>query len=134
LIDDDVMAYQAARRQRLVQHHAKVLTEWPQPLGFELMKPQIDEWGQAIYGRWGGWLLGINEMIFNERLVLWNEAEGGTHAPNVPVYGWCYPKGNRAILALATFFPETMGEPLGYAKRALGERAAGERAADGGIP
>lgn len=116
------------QQEAKVRRYEKILANWSQPLGFELIPAVVDEYGQALFGQWGGWWLGINEMLVNERLVMWRQSDGGTEAPNVPVFGWCYPKGGLALMALMSFKPETMGEPLSFVKRAMGERLPGETA------
>lgn len=84
---------------------------------------ELDKWGSATIGYYGGWAVQINAMIFNDRLVL---AEPGIYGS--PCYGWCYPKGGAAHLAALAWDPETDGEPAGYKKAAIGGRQPGERA------
>lgn len=86
--------------------------------------PEVDGYGRITYGRWGGWFLDVCPMLFNDRLVL-------TPEDNTEVYdyGWCYPKGGAAYVALRAWDPATQGEPAGFI-RAVGadRRAAGETA------
>lgn len=89
--------------------------------------PETDDYGTVTIGRWGGYLVQILPMLFNDRLVLTPE-----DAPMSYDYGWCYPKGGAAFLAAAVWNPETEGEPKGFIKSiTTTPRAAGERADDG---
>lgn len=89
--------------------------------------PTVDAWGTVTIGRWGGWLVQVMPMIFNDRLVLTPEQFEGAFYD----YGWCYPKGGAAHLAALAWDPATEAEPTGYIK-AVGwrSRAAGEQASD----
>jgi hypothetical protein len=93
-----------------------------------LDEPEIDGWGRITYGRWGGYTLDVCPMLFNDRVVMTPEA-----FQDVYDYGWCFPKGGAAELALRVWDPATEAEPAGYIK-AVGNRrrAAGDTAADGG--
>jgi hypothetical protein len=79
----------------------------------EWMTPETDGYGRMTIGRWGGYFIDICPMLFNDRLVLTPE-----HDTDVYDYGWCYPKGNAAVLAAFDWDPETQAEPAGYIKRA----------------
>lgn len=92
-----------------------------------LDEPETDGYGTVTIGRWGGWLVQICPMIFNDRLVLTPE-----NAPDGYDYGWCYPKGPAALLAALAWDPGSEDEPIGYIKaihhgtpRRAGERAVG---------
>lgn len=94
-----------------------------------LDEPTTDEYGVLTIGHWGGYIVQIAPMIFNDRLVLTPQS-----CPALYDHGWCYDKGGAAYLAALVWNPETQGEPLGYKKRATpGLRKPGEtaRAADG---
>lgn len=93
-----------------------------------LDEPVTDEYGTVTIGRWGGWLVQIVPMIFNDRLVLTPEHDAWTYD-----YGWCYPKGGAARAAALLWNPQTEGEPPGYIK-AVGwqTRQAGQTTRDGG--
>lgn len=92
-----------------------------------LDEPTIGEYGVVTIGQWGGWLVQVMPMIFNDRLVLTPDwAEGAVYD-----YGWCYPKGAAHVAALG-WDPATEAEPPGYIK-AVGfrRREAGETAREG---
>lgn len=76
-----------------------------------LDEPTRDEYGTVTLGRWGGWLIQIMPMLFNDRLVLTPEG-----FPCVYDYGWCFPKGGAAHLAALAWNPATEAEPAGYIK------------------
>lgn len=88
--------------------------------------PEIDGYGTATIGQWGGWLLQIMPMIFNDRLVLTPKM-----APKVYDYGWCFPKGGAAWLAAAAWDLEAQAEPSGYIKAVRPGRRPGETAHEG---
>lgn len=92
-----------------------------------LDEPTTDGDGVLTIGQWGGWLVQIMPMLFNDRLVLTPASYVGA----VYDYGWCYPKGGAALAAALTWNPDTEGEPAGYVK-AVGwrTREAGERFGD----
>lgn len=86
--------------------------------------PMVDPYGVVTIGDWGGWLVQVTAMIFNDRLLL-----TPSYMPQVHDYGWCYPKGGAAYLAALAWDPMTQAEPVGYKKRAsMGVRQAGEQA------
>ena len=96
------------------------------PPWIEVIEPwATDDYGTVTIGRWGGWLVQVMPMIFNDRLVLTPEA----HADSVWDYGWCYPKGGAAHAAALVWNPAIEAEPVGYIK-AVGwrTRQAGETA------
>jgi hypothetical protein len=65
-------------------------------------------------GRWGGWLVQVMPVLYNDRLVLTPQA-----APDTAFdHGWCYPKGGAAVLAAAIWRPDRQGAPAGYLKQA----------------
>jgi hypothetical protein len=77
----------------------------------------------VVVGRWGGWLVAVMPMAYNDRLIL--AGDDGKYGYD---HGWCYPKGGAAALAARVWDPETQAEPPGYIKRATPiPRAAGER-------
>lgn len=88
--------------------------------------PTTDGYGTVTIGEWGGWLVQVVPMIFNDRLVLTPKT-----AQYVYDYGWCYDKGPAAYVAARAWNPETEGEPPGFKKAAAGGREAGQKAADG---
>lgn len=86
-------------------------------------QPTTDEYGTVSLGTWGGYLVQILPMIFNDRVVLTPES-----SPWGYDHGWCYERGV-ALLAVLAWDPETEAEPVGYKKRAtMGLRQAGEKA------
>lgn len=86
--------------------------------------PTVDGHGAVTIGRWGGYLVQILPMIFNDRLVLTPES-----FPYIYDHGWCYPKGGAAHLAALAWDPGTEAEPAGYKKRATpGGRQPGDAA------
>lgn len=87
----------------------------------------VDGYGTATVAKWGGYLVQVVPMIFNDRIVLTPEA-----TPYVYDYGWCYDKGPAAILAVRAWDPETEAEPPGYKKAVVTGRRAGEKAGDSG--
>lgn len=86
-----------------------------------LPEPVVDGYGTVTYGEWGGYLVQIVPMIFNDRVVLTPE-----DASDVYDYGWCYPKGGAAVLAMVAWNPETEAEPAGYIKAVVDGRRAGQ--------
>lgn len=76
-----------------------------------LAEPATDGYGTVTVGRWGGWLVQVCPMLFNDRLVLTPEA-----CPLVYDYGWCYPKGAAAFAAALVWDPAVEGEPAGFIK------------------
>lgn len=86
--------------------------------------PAIDRYGVVTFADWGGWLLQVMPMIFNDRLVL-----TPMHCLAVIDYGWCYPKGGAAYFAALVWDPANEGEPVGYIKAtAPWRRQSGEQA------
>jgi hypothetical protein len=96
-----------------------------------LDEPEVDGYGTVTLGRWGGWLVQICPMIFNDRLVLTPAVY-----PLIYDYGWCFPKGGAVYLAALAWNPATDGEPAGYIKAIHpGQpRQAGQTCALGGGP
>lgn len=87
---------------------------------------RIDKYGTVTLGVWGGYLVQVMPMLFNDRLVLTPERQPLFHD-----YGWCYDKGPAAVLAARVWDPQTQGEPVGFKKRVMGEmRSPGEHAGD----
>jgi hypothetical protein len=91
-----------------------------------LDEPTRDRYGTLTLtiAEWGGWWVQVMPMIFNDRVVLTPKA-----APMFIDYGWCYPKGAAALLAVRLWNPETEAEPVGYIKAVVKGRRPGERAA-----
>lgn len=90
----------------------------------EWLTPTADGYGTVTIGRWGGYLLQICPMIFNDRLVMTPES-----CQYVYDHGWCFQKGGAAALAALAWDPETEAEPVGYIRRVnLAVRKPGERA------
>lgn len=89
-----------------------------------LDEPVRDKYGTVTIAEWGGWWVQVMPMIFNDRVVLTPKA-----CPWFVDYGWCYPKGAAAHLAVAAWDPETEAEPVGYIKAVGPTRQAGDRAA-----
>lgn len=87
-----------------------------------LAEATIDRYGVITIAEWGGWWVQIMPMIFNDRVVLTPKA-----APMFVDYGWCYPKGPAAFLAIRAWEPATEAEPVGYIKAVGGPRRVGER-------
>jgi hypothetical protein len=83
----------------------------PETSSIEWLSPVADQYGIVTIGRFGGWLVQISPMIFNDRLILEPENDRGFYD-----YGWCYPKGGAAHLAALAWDPETEGEPVGFIK------------------
>jgi hypothetical protein len=84
----------------------------------------VDTYGVVTIGRWGGWLIQIVPMIYNDRLVLTPEDNQSGYD-----FGWCYPKNGAAELAARVWDPRTQGEPAGFIKAVRGRpRRAGEQA------
>jgi hypothetical protein len=88
-----------------------------------LASPRADAWGVVTIAEWGGYLVQVMPMLFNDRLVLTPET-----APLGYDYGWCYPKGGAAHLAAAAWDPQNEGEPVGYIKAVTRGRPPGETA------
>ena len=88
-----------------------------------LPNPTADEYGAVTVAHWGGYLVQIVPMLFNDRLVLTPESD-----PYIYDYGWCYPKGGAAHLAAQAWDPGTEGEPVGYIKAVHKGRPPGETA------
>jgi hypothetical protein len=86
----------------------------------------VNEYGAVTVAHWGGWIVQVLPMLYNDRLVLTPEQH-----PLIYDYGWCYPKGPAAILAAHIWDPEMEAEPVGYIKAILPGRRAGQTAADG---
>lgn len=81
-----------------------------------------DDYGTLTIGTWGGYLVQIMPMLFNDRLILTPQTATWGYD-----HGWCYPKGGAAFLAALVWDPATEAEPAGYKKRATaGERQPGE--------
>ena len=89
--------------------------------------PIVDGYGVVTLAEWDGWWVQVHPMLYGDRVVLTPK-----RSPLVYDYGWCYPKGGAAGIAVALWDPGTDGEPSGYV-RAIGmrQRRAGEKAAGG---
>lgn len=88
-----------------------------------LERPSTDGYGVMTVAEYGGWLVQVMPMIFNNRVVLTPAA-----APLGYDYGWCYPKGPAALVAVLAWDPETEAEPSGYIKAIRKGRRPGEHA------
>ncbi len=91
----------------------------------ELWKEPLEStYGIVTIGEYGGWLVQVIPMLFNDRLVLTPKSCEGIYD-----HGWCYPKGGAAHLAAMLWDPDTEGEPAGAIKTATSPiRKAGEHA------
>ena len=83
----------------------------------------IDRYGVVTLGTWGGYLIQIMPMIFNDRVVMTPAL-----CADIYDYGWCYPKGGAAHHAVMAWNPATQAEPAGYIKAIAPGRRADERA------
>lgn len=101
----------------------KTLPRLPQsPISF-YDKVVVDEYMTVTIGEWGGYLIQILSMGFNNRIVL---APKGTLVFD---YGWCYDRGPTALMAALIWNPETEAEPVGFKKVAgAAGREPGQRA------
>lgn len=85
----------------------------------------VDEHDVATIGEWGGYWIQVAPQLFNNRIVMTPFSSPSTYD-----YGWCYPKGPHAILAVVAWDPQTQGEPDGFKKRiGTHKRMPGEMAA-----
>lgn len=92
----------------------------------ELAEPfSTDGYGTVTIGEWGGWVVQVMPMLYNDRLIL-----TPAHFRSVIDYGWCYDKGAAAYAAARVWDPATEGEPPGYKKAAAGGRRPGQTAAE----
>jgi hypothetical protein len=97
------------------------------PAIYMLSRPTTDDYGTVTIGAWGGYLIQIMPMAFNDRLVMTPESSPMTYD-----HGWCFAKGGAAYLAALVWDPETAGEPVGFIKRiGLTKRLAGQKAGAG---
>lgn len=127
--DDEVFA---AHREYVRYQHEMSWKRFRSALG-KLPEPSVitfreeldlDQWGTVTLGEWGGYLIQIMSMIFNDRLVLTPKTATWGHD-----FGWCYDKGGAAGLAALVWNPQTEGEPVGFKKRAsAGVRQPGQQA------
>ncbi len=87
-------------------------------------KVTIDSYGTVTVGEWGGYLIQIMPMAFNDRLVMTPKSCLGVYD-----YGWCFPKGAAPLLAAMVWNPQREAEPKGFIKR-VGHppRLAGQKA------
>lgn len=83
----------------------------------------FDGYGVMTVGDWGGYLIQIMPMAYNDRLVMTPAS-----LPSVYDFGWCFPKGPAPVLAALVWNPETEGEPKGFIKRIGSPRQPGETA------
>jgi len=125
--DDPYLAHAEVQQARHKQHwrgamHA-VIAGGVHPVIDYYPEPVADKWGTVTVGEWGGYLIQIMPMIYNDRLVM-----APKRAPLLYDYGWCYPKGVAAMLAALTWDPAEFGEPHGFIKRIGPVRAADTRA------
>lgn len=113
----DMLAYQ-------YNHWMTTLPRLPgSPISF-YEKVTVDEYMTVTIGEWGGYLIQVMAMGFNNRIVLVPQAFRG-----VIDYGWCYDRGQTAMMAALIWNPDTEGEPAGYKKiSGVGGRQAGQRA------
>lgn len=88
-------------------------------------KVKVDDYMTVTLGTWGGYLIQVMPMLFNDRLVMTPQA-----APMGYDYGWCFRKGGAAGLAALAWNPQAQAEPGGFVKRInLGpRRIAGQKA------
>lgn len=86
----------------------------------------VDDYLTVTIGDWGGYLIQIMPMIFNDRLVMTPQS-----CPYTYDYGWCFPKGGAAGLSALAWDPEFEAEPVGFLKRItiFAPRTAGTTAA-----
>jgi hypothetical protein len=127
--DDDFQALREAQREMAIRRYGRWLAMnlASSPIEF-YTEVKIDDYYTVTVGEWGGYLVQIMPMIFNDRLVLTPQSCLGVYD-----HGWCFDKGPAALLAALVWNPETEGEPVGYKKRATaGVRQAGDRA-DGAL-
>lgn len=118
------------RNKITLRHYVRMLEEAGFAPKFELLAFEIDDYGTTTIGRWGGWLIQIVPMGFNDRIVLNPES-----FPGVYDHGWCYDKGGAAFLAAIAWDPVTEAEPPGYKKRATWQaRQPGETASSFEVP
>lgn len=103
---------------------ARLFAELGHESVIDMTEPVIDdEYCTVTIGRWGGYLVQIVPMIFNDRLVMTPEC-----FPLIYDFGWCFPKGPAAYLAAAAWNPETEAHPPGHIK-AVVDRSPGARCA-----
>lgn len=114
------------------EHYAEIIADYAGNSTIDFLdRPTTDDYGAMTIGTWGGYLIQILTMAFNDRLVMtpMNAVAGYDH-------GWCFPRGAGALLAALAWDPQTAGEPVGYRKRATAWlRHPGEQAhEDGEVP
>lgn len=94
-------------------------------LGWEPRPVVMDEFGVVTVGVWGGYALQIAPMIGTDRVLMSPDDTGWD-------FGWCFPPGIAAVLALLTWYPGSEAEPVGFIKRAgydgVAVRRAGQEA------
>lgn len=111
-------------RRMVIHRVAQLLAKHPGTRIDFYDEPRFDEYGTVSLGEWGGYIIQIMPMIFNDRLIMTAKGNEAFHD-----HGWCYDKGGAAFLAAFTWDPETQGEPDGFKKRATaGIREPGEKA------
>lgn len=131
--DKEIWAENRRLRQYMIErHYAKVIAQHAGKSSISFYEsPTSDDWGTLTLGTWGGYLVQVMPMIFNDRLVL-----TPVSSPYGYDHGWCFDKGGAAILSALVWNPDTEGEPPGYKKRATaGLRQPGEDAvSEGEVP
>lgn len=129
-MDDEEEVDYTALRQGQQNMHSDLYNRWMKqfprlpdsPITF-YDPVTVDEYMAVTIGEWGGYLIQITAMGFNNRIVL------SPKGLAVYDYGWCYDRGPTALMALLVWNPETEGEPAGYKKLAgAGGREPGQRA------
>lgn len=128
-MDEDEVKW-AAIRQSELDYRARQYNRWlkqlprlpDSPIAF-YDEVTVDEYRRVTIGEWGGYLIQILSMGFNERIVMTPAAFRG-----VIDYGWCYDRGPTALMAALVWNPETEAEPAGFKKVAgMGGRTAGRK-------
>lgn len=118
------LAHRRFRRELSLRRFDRMIHECGLTPKFDLASPiTIDDHEVLTVGVWGGWLLQVTPMGFNDRVILTPQA-----CPSIRDFGWCYDKGGSALLALLAWDPEIEGEPAGFKKRVGGLRRPGQTA------
>jgi hypothetical protein len=106
--------WRSFRERRVEREYRKLVDSCGFTPAIDMSEPfTTDDYGVLTLGRWGGWLVQICPMLFNDRIVLTPE-----HFQAVVDHGWCFDKGGAAFLAALIWDPSTQAEPSGYKKRA----------------
>jgi hypothetical protein len=122
----DYVALRQHQQDMLAHQYDRWMAKLPKipdsPIAF-YDKVVVDEYMAVSVGEWGGYLIQITSMGFNNRIAL---SPLGMHVYD---WGWCYDRGPTALMALLIWNPETEGEPPGYKKVAgAGGRQPGQKA------